>query len=103
MLNFFSFPADERVKETLSNGINKEQTREMCLAALIVCTGEKQYLDEMEKMVREGNTLDSTVAKYLRDHASQSEDIDKLLKLSDEVYKEKHKQKSDDDDDDDDD
>ncbi len=99
MFYFFSFPADERVQQVLSRGLNKEQTLEMCLATLSVCTGEKQYLNEMEKMVTEGNTLDSTVVEYLRDHTGQSEDIDKLLKLNDEVYKEKQKQKSDDDDD----
>jgi poly-D-alanine transfer protein DltD len=96
------FQADERVKEVLRNGINKEQTREICLAALSVCTGDKQYLDEIEKMVTEGNTLDYKVAEYFRDHAGQSEEIDKLLKLNEEVYKKKQKQKSDDDDDDDD-
>ncbi len=54
-------------------------------------------------MVTEGNTLDYKVAEYFRDHAGQSEEIDKLLKLSEEVYKKKQKQKSDDDDDEDDD
>jgi hypothetical protein len=80
------------------NGINREDTREVCLAVLSVCTEEKQYLDELEKILAEGNTLDYMVAKYFKDYADKSQQVDKLLKLNEEIHKNKKKENSNDDD-----
>ncbi len=90
------------MKEVLCNGLNNERTREICLAVLTVCTGEKQYLDEIEKILSEGNTLDYLAVDYLTDHVDKLEQIEKLLKLNAEIYMKKKKKGSNDDDDDDD-
>jgi hypothetical protein len=92
----FFFQDDQQVKEVLLNGINREDTREACLAVLSVCTEEKQFLDELEKMLVEGNTLDYMVAKYFKDHADKSEHVDKLLKLNEEIHTKKKKENTND-------
>lgn len=92
----FLFLADERVKQILINGLNNEDTREMCLAALTVCTGDKQYIDQIEKIIYQGNTLDYIVVKYFQNHSGQNEQIDKLLKLNQEIYNKKQNHQSDD-------
>ncbi len=94
----FFFQGDQRVKEVLLNGINREDTREVCLAVLSVCTKEKQFLDKLEKILTEGNTLDYMVAEYFKDHAEKSQEVDKLLKLNEEIHKNKNKEDSNDDD-----
>jgi len=95
---FLFFQGDQRVKKVLLNGINREDTREVCLAVLSVCTEEKQFLDELEKMLTEGNTLDYMVAEYFKDHAEKSQEVHKLLKLNEEIHKNKNKEDSNDDD-----
>lgn len=80
--------ADPEVKDVLYNGTNNEQIREMCLAVLSVCTEEKQYLDEIEEILLRGSTLDYMVVEYLKKHAGQSQQAEKLLKLNEEMKKE---------------
>ena len=68
----------------------------MALVVLAVCTGEKQYWDSMEAILAEGNTLDYTVVKYLKEHAEKSTDIEKILKLNEEIYNKKMHKNNDD-------
>ncbi len=89
---FFLIEGDPQVKEVLLNGLNREDTREMCLAVLSICTEEKQFFDELEKILAEGNTLDYMVVQYFKDHVDQSEHIDKILKLNEEIHKNKKKE-----------
>ncbi len=77
------------MKEALSNGINKENTRQACLAALIVGTGEKQYVEELEKLLSEGVTFHYMVIEYFQDHADKSEQVNQLLQLNEEIEKKK--------------
>ncbi|CAF0748618.1 unnamed protein product [Adineta steineri] len=78
-----SFSDDEKVKEVLLNGINKEEIREACFAVLAVCTEEKKYFDELEKILTDGNTLDYMVIEYLQNNVNKSQQVENLLKLND--------------------
>jgi hypothetical protein len=76
-----TFIRDQKVIEAFCNGINEERNREACLAVLIVVTGEKQYVNELEKMLAEGATFHYMVVDYFQDHIDKSEQVNQLLKL----------------------
>ncbi|CAF3624155.1 unnamed protein product [Rotaria sp. Silwood1] len=92
-----SFINDEKAKEVLMNGINNEQTREACLAVLCLCTDEKQYFDELEKMLAQGDSLDYRVKEYLNNNDKKSHYVDQLLMLNEEIRTKTAAQKNDDD------
>ncbi|CAF1230958.1 unnamed protein product, partial [Rotaria sordida] len=92
-----TFSNDEKAKEVLMNGINNQQTREACFAVLCVCTDEKQYFEELEKMLTQGESLDYRVVAYLNNNANRSEHANKLLMLNEEIHKKKEAQTNDDD------
>lgn len=77
------------MEEVVRNSVNNEETREMATVVLAVCTGEKQYWDSMEAILAEGNTLDYTVVKYLKEQADKSENVEKILQLNEEIYNKK--------------
>jgi hypothetical protein len=91
---YLFFQGDEKVKEVLLNQTNNDETREVCLAVLGVCTEEKQYLDELEKILTEGNTLNYTVVEYLKDNADKSQQVAKLLELNQEIHMKKEQEKN---------
>jgi hypothetical protein len=88
------FQDDQKVKDVLLNGTRKEETREACFAVLGVCTEEKQYLDELEKILEEGSTLNYMVVEYLKDNLDKSQQVNELLKLNEEIRTKKEQEKN---------
>lgn len=91
--------ADPEVKDILLSAANNEQTREMSHAVLAVCTGDKQHWDAVEAVLAEGSTLDYVVVKYLKENADKSAEVEKILRLNDEIYQKKMQKNNEDNDD----
>ena len=97
LLRHSLFKDDHKAKEILMNGIKYEKTREPCLAVLCLCTDDKQYFEELEKMLIQGQSLDYMVEAYLSNHADKSPYVDKLLLLNGEIHTKKKARANDDD------
>ncbi|UJR32414.1 hypothetical protein I4U23_019876 [Adineta vaga] len=79
------FIDDQKVKNCLINALNQEETHEACLAVLAVCMNEQKYLDELEKILADGNTFDYRIADYLQKNVGQRPEIEKLLMFNEDI------------------
>lgn len=79
---FFRYVEDENAKTALLNGISRPHTRDACLVALYISTGDDLFLKQIWRILANGKPLSSGIINHLMYPPYKSERASTILVLN---------------------